>query len=88
MFNPREAAILRYHGIDLDALAPKADESKKSNKMEDGGNIPKSQTYKDRYKPRAAIESQIGSGPIDMIPLSTGLKTPTEKEISYKMLVL
>ncbi len=85
MFNPREAAILRYHGIDLDALAPKADESKKSNKMEDGGNVPKSQAYKDRYKPRAAIESQIGSGPIDMVPLSTGLKTPTEKEISDKI---
>lgn len=41
IFNAREAAILRYHGIDLDSLAPNADESKKDNKMANGGRAKK-----------------------------------------------
>jgi len=42
LFTPEESDILRYHGIDLDALAPNADNDKE---MADGGNKYANENY-------------------------------------------
>lgn len=66
IFNPREVAVLKYHGVDLDSLAPKAENSKKTNKMTKGGPVKEDDKNKDisdwKYDPKSKlVMSQSGN---------------------------
>lgn len=87
MFTPKEVSILKYHGVDVDALAPDA---KPESKMKEAGgynlsdinvtsNRPKS--VKDRYDPIMPSLDQKDNN----LLLSSGFKQPTEDEITAKL---
>lgn len=87
MFTPKEVSILKYHGVDVDALAP---EAKPESKMKETGGYSlsdinvtsnKPESVKDRYE---AIMPSLDQKDNNLL-LSSGFKQPGKDEITAKL---
>lgn len=82
MFTPQESAILRYHGIDLDKLAPKAKKSNEMKKFVTGGETKEDpeEDYRIRQgNPLITDINQISTG----LPIQTEAKSEQKKDDSF-----